>query len=401
MPDITINSILAMIAVNWGVPAVLVFWYAGRVRHPARPRWRAFLMAMAVVAVVPPAWLAALYYYVEIHEGSMVLAALAILALPFVLRALIRGWLRRPPAVRRAPERSPVPAEAWDAIATHAAQQADQDRQSTGQDVSSGERCVLAAELSLGTSAGSALYHRMLKARESVLVVSPYLDEYLLDCLLDLQGRGVGVDLVTMEDFVSAKVRKHKITRKLVSQTRSRDEAAVTRRRRGMLWSALGGLSAAGLAIGLNGVSPWALLGWYLLSVAAIVFAIYGRRGIYRYTYAWTLRDTKILPSRYRSKTKCPLLHAKLYVIDREVAFLGSLNFTNRGLFDNFETCLRVDKRDDVRALELLVKSQLKEIESWSFAPSDVGAALVNARVWHEQRAVWRLRAHDVVWKTF
>ena len=109
MPDITISSILAMIAVNWGVPAVLVFWYAGRVRHPARPRWRAFLMAMAVVAVVPPAWLAALYYYVVIHEGSMVLAALAILALPFVLRALIRGWLRRPPAVRRAPERSPRP----------------------------------------------------------------------------------------------------------------------------------------------------------------------------------------------------------------------------------------------------------------------------------------------------
>ena len=168
-----------------------------------------------------------------------------------------------------------------------------------------------------------------------------------------------------------------------------------------MLWSALGGLGAAGMAIGLNGVSPWALLGWYLLSVAVIVFAIYGRRGIYRYTYAWTLRDTKILPSRYRSETKCPILHAKLYVIDSEVAFLGSLNFTKPGLFDNFETCLRVDKRDDVRALELLIKSQLKEIESWSFAPSDVGAALVNARVWHERRAVGRLRAHDVVWRTF
>ena len=50
----------------------------------------------------------------------------AFLALPFVLRALIRGWLGSPPTVRRAPERSkpspPVPAEAWDALATHAAQ---------------------------------------------------------------------------------------------------------------------------------------------------------------------------------------------------------------------------------------------------------------------------------------
>ena len=81
-------------------------------------------------------------------------------------------------------------------------------------------------------------------------------------------------------------------------------------------------------------------------------------------------------------------------MIDREVAFLGSLNFTNRGLFDNFETCLRVDTRDDVRALELLINSQLKEIESWSLAPLDVGAWLVNARVWHERRAVGRERAH-------
>ncbi len=388
MPDITISSILAMIAVNWGVPAVLVFWYAGRVRHPARPRWRAFLMAMAVVAVVPPAWLAALYYYVVIHDGSMVLAVPAILALPFVLRALIRGWLRRPPAVRRAPERSPSPAQAWDALATHAAQQTDQGRQFTGPGVSPGPSASLSAELSIGTSAGSELYHRMLNARESVLVVSPFLDEHLVDCLLKLHGRGVGVDLVTMEDFAPSQVRKHKIAQTLVSQTPSRDEAAVTRRRRGMLWSALGGIGAAGMAIGLNGVSPWAPLGWYLLPVAAIVFAIYWRRGIYRYTYAWTLRDTKILPSHYRSHTDCPYVHVKLYVIDREVAFLGSLNFTKPGLFDNFETCLRVDKRDDVRALELLIKSQLKEIESWSLAPSDVGAWLVNARVWHKRRAV-------------
>ena len=58
---------------------------------------------------------------------------------------------------------------------------------------------------------------------------------------------------------------------------------------------------------------------------------------------------------------KCPLLHAKLYVIDREVAFLGSLNFTKLGLCKHFETWLRVDKRDDIRALELLIKNQLKE----------------------------------------
>ena len=260
---------------------------------------------------------------------------------------------------------------------------------------------TLRAELSIGWSAGSELYHRMKNARASVLVVSPYLDEHLVDCLRELREQGVVVDLVTMEDFASSRVKKHKIATKLVSQTPSRDEAAVTRRRWGMLGSAVGGLGVAGMAIGLNGVSPWAPLVWFLLPVPAIVFAIYRRRGIYRYNYAWTLGDTKILPSHYQSDTECPFVHAKVYVIDGEVAFLGSLNFTAPGIFDNFETCLRVDNRDDVRATEMLIKSQIREIESWSLTPSDVGAWLVNARVWHEGRAVGRggltSRGKDVV----
>ena len=38
--------------------------------------------------------------------------------------------------------------------------------------MTAGGRCFLSAELSIGKSAGSALYHRMLNARKSVLVVS-------------------------------------------------------------------------------------------------------------------------------------------------------------------------------------------------------------------------------------
>ena len=155
-----------------------------------------------------------------------------------------------------------------------------------------------------------------------------------------------------------------------------------------MLWSALVGIAAVSTAIGLNGLSPWAPLGWLLLPVAALVFGIYWNRGIYRYTYAWTLSHTQVLPSPYRYDPEFPFVHAKLYVIDKEVAFLGSLNFTNKGLFDNFETCLRVDKSDDVRDLESLFNSKFKEMDSCSIAPSEVGAWLVSAGVLHERRAV-------------
>ena len=66
-------------------------------------------------------------------------------------------------------------------------------------------------------------------------------------------------------------------------------------------------------------------------------------------------------------------------------------------MFDNFGTCLRVDNHDDVRAIEMLINGQIREIESWSLAPSDVGACLVNARVWHERRAVGRVDTPVVV----
>ena len=73
-------------------------------------------MALAVVAVVPPATMAGIYYWIVIHEGSPLMAFPAVLAMPFILRSLIRGWLRRPLGVRPAPEQSgpsqSVPAEA-------------------------------------------------------------------------------------------------------------------------------------------------------------------------------------------------------------------------------------------------------------------------------------------------
>ena len=73
------------------------------------------MMALAVVAVVPPATMAGIYYWIVIHEGSPLMAFPAVLAMPFILRSLIRGWLRRPLGVRPAPKQSgpsqSVPAE--------------------------------------------------------------------------------------------------------------------------------------------------------------------------------------------------------------------------------------------------------------------------------------------------
>ena len=80
-----------------GVPALILFWYACRVRHPARPRWLAFLMGLAAIIGVTAATLAGLHYFITVRDGSPFMLVPVMLSYPFVLRATIRGWLRSPP----------------------------------------------------------------------------------------------------------------------------------------------------------------------------------------------------------------------------------------------------------------------------------------------------------------
>ena len=108
MPD-TFTDTLRAVALNIGVPALTVFWYACRVRHPARPRWQAFLMALAVLATVPAATLAGLHYAITVRDGSPLILIPVGIALPFVLRAIVRAWLRSAPRPRAT---APAPAGA-------------------------------------------------------------------------------------------------------------------------------------------------------------------------------------------------------------------------------------------------------------------------------------------------
>jgi phosphatidylserine/phosphatidylglycerophosphate/cardiolipin synthase-like enzyme len=69
-------------------------------------------------------------------------------------------------------------------------------------------------------------------------------------------------------------------------------------------------------------------------------------------------------------------VHTKLYIIDDEIAYSGSLNFTMKGMTENHESCLTISDREVVKDLIVYFDRLCKynQPDQWSLA--DLGKKL-------------------------
>ncbi|UFH31401.1 phospholipase D-like domain-containing protein [Chryseobacterium sp. C-71] len=104
----------------------------------------------------------------------------------------------------------------------------------------------------------------------------------------------------------------------------------------------------------------------------SIIEKIKGKR-IYYYTYR-QLFPFKVFVSKYEDKYSSNKIyvHSKIYIIDNEIAYLGSLNFTGSGVRANHETRIRTTDsqavktiRDEVEDLFSTINFTAKDIQSW------------------------------------
>lgn len=70
---------------------------------------------------------------------------------------------------------------------------------------------------------------------------------------------------------------------------------------------------------------------------------------VYNYDYFEKI-NFKFLRNNFKSKDKM-FIHSKIYVIDRKIAYLGSLNYTNNGFTCNFETRIRITNSEKIKEL--------------------------------------------------
>jgi phosphatidylserine/phosphatidylglycerophosphate/cardiolipin synthase-like enzyme len=62
---------------------------------------------------------------------------------------------------------------------------------------------------------------------------------------------------------------------------------------------------------------------------------------IYHYTYKQLFPFKVFISPNNGNSFNKTFIHSKIYVIDDEIAYMGSLNFTGKGIKDNHETRIR------------------------------------------------------------
>ncbi|WP_167387021.1 phospholipase D-like domain-containing protein [Chryseobacterium timonianum] len=216
-------------------------------------------------------------------------------------------------------------------------------------------------EVFVGQNAGNQLNKDILDAKAEVLIISPYIDEVKVDDLLMLKNRNINVRLA----FSDLRPEQYgSVLRKLIHQNRVTDVKKKEKRE-----SLKNLFFLSSIILFCLGIFALIYFGIHLVddltnsnNLVALLIAIpslYGffrcwekkteieKMEIYTYHYSENLNFKYIRNNRYDNK----FLHSKIYIIDRKVAYLGSLNYTKSGFTSNFESRIRITQREKVNEL--------------------------------------------------
>ena len=215
-------------------------------------------------------------------------------------------------------------------------------------------------EIYVGQNAGRQLNQDILNAKEEVLIISPYIDEAKVDDLINLKNRKINIRLAFSDLRES---QYHNILRKLIHQHRTTDVETKEKCRKQKDLFLIIAIAAMSLGIFLllffilnfndkiNLTRNYIIL--FLSLVSFVVFYLGWKKKkkiekteIYSYQYAENLNFKFI-----RNNNLEKFIHSKIYIIDRKVAYLGSLNYTNNGFTKNFETRIRISQADKISEL--------------------------------------------------
>ncbi|MGC1514513.1 MAG: phospholipase D-like domain-containing protein [Maribacter sp.] len=216
-------------------------------------------------------------------------------------------------------------------------------------------------DIYIGKGAGKKLLNDIRNAKKSVRIVSPYLSPGLITELINLRKRNLEVELITSDNIEEDWRIKEKNIHKLITQRRETDARAVEKREHWKDLIEILTYVGIGFLILLIGIAYYwqdvkIAFGLIPIIIIFLIIKLYRKKikDVRVYSYWYTqLFPFKVYMSPYKTELSDTLIHSKIYVIDNQVAYLGSLNFTTKGTSANYETRIRTT---DSKAIEEIIE---------------------------------------------
>lgn len=229
-----------------------------------------------------------------------------------------------------------------------------------------------AVEVYVGQSSGKQLQNDIESAKSEVLIISPYIDESKLKDLIKLKYKNINVRLA----FSSLNIKQEsRILKMLIHQNKHIDtikKEKIEQQIKLYNYFTIGYLLVGAFAfvLSINKMIELKTLNYYFILPILFSYLFYSTKKqidklkktpIFRYDYIKKL-DFKFLRT---SSNEAKFIHSKIYVIDKKIAYLGSINFTNNGFTSNFETRIRITHEDKVNELVDFVNTFFDDDENF------------------------------------
>lgn len=235
-------------------------------------------------------------------------------------------------------------------------------------------------DIYIGKGAGKKLLSDIRNAKKSIKIVSPYLSPFLISELISFRKRNLDVELITTDNIEDFYEQYEKNIHKLIIQHRETDNEAVEKREKWKDTSKILTYINFGLLAVLIGLAYYlgdlkVAFGIIPILILYMVIKLYRdkikNKRIYSYWYS-QLFPFKVYMSPETNELSDTFIHSKIYLIDDQIAYLGSLNFTASGTKHNYETRIRTTDSNAIKEIkdelyQLLNHSNLPErdIQYW------------------------------------
>lgn len=235
-------------------------------------------------------------------------------------------------------------------------------------------------DIYIGTGAGKKLLNDLRKAQKSIKIVSPYLSPSLIKKLIELHRSGLEIELITSDFIEDFHGNYEKNIHKLVLQNRKIDQTAIKSINKWKQITKILSFINLGLIllfIGLINFLKDLRVILILIPIIGLSVAILIYKGEIRTKRIYSYWYTKLFPFKVFTSTEANMsyntfVHAKIYLIDDQIAYLGSLNFTKSGTEWNYETRIRTIDPNAIKFIKnefhnLMENSAIPErdIQSW------------------------------------